>query len=45
MLCDLGTDAAESCSVADRHAEVTARLADRVERWKQDWLTNPRGWK
>ena len=45
MLYDLDADPAESYNVADRHAEVAARLAAAIERWERDWLTNPRGWK
>jgi uncharacterized sulfatase len=45
MLYDLGADPAESYNVVDRHPEVATRLEGLVERWEQDWVANPRGWK
>lgn len=45
MLYDLRIDAGESYNVADRHPDETARLRGLVERWEQDFVASPRGWK
>jgi hypothetical protein len=45
MLYDLSLDPAEAYNVAARQPEVAARLLGHIERWEQDWLTNPRGWR
>jgi hypothetical protein len=45
MLYDLALDPAEAYNVAARQPEVAARLLGHIERWEQDWLTNPRGWR
>lgn len=45
MLYDLRIDRGESYNVADRHPEERARLHTLIERWEQDFVANPRGWK
>jgi hypothetical protein len=29
----------------ERQPEASARMLGYIERWEQDWLKNPRGWK
>jgi hypothetical protein len=45
MLYDLALDPAEAYNVAARQPDLAARLLGHIERWEQDWLTNPRGWR
>jgi arylsulfatase A len=45
MLYDLRIDRGESYNVADRHPDESARLRGFIERWEQDFVANPRGWK
>ena len=45
MLYDLRIDRGESYNVADRHPDESTRLLGLIERWEQDFFTNPRGWK
>ena len=42
---DLGRDPTESYNVVDRHPDVAQEVLGFIERWEQDWLANPRGWK
>ena len=45
LLYDLRIDPNESYNVADRHPDESKRLRTAIERWEQDFFTNPRGWK
>jgi arylsulfatase A-like enzyme len=45
MLYDLSLDPGESYNVVQRHPQVAQRMLGHVERWEQDYFTNPRGWK
>jgi arylsulfatase A-like enzyme len=45
MLYDLALDPGEAYNLAARQPEVSARMLGYIERWEQDWLKNPRGWK
>jgi hypothetical protein len=45
LLYDLRLDPGESYNVADRHPVESKRLLDSIERWEQDFFSNPRGWK
>jgi hypothetical protein len=45
MLYDLSLDPGEAYNVVERHPEVAQRMLGYVERWEQDYFTNPRGWK
>jgi arylsulfatase A-like enzyme len=45
MLYDLSLDPGEAYNVVERHPEVAQRMLDHIERWEQDYFTNPRGWK
>ena len=45
MLYDLALDPGEAYNVAARQPDVAARLLGHIERWEQDWLENPRGWR
>ena len=45
MLYDLALDPGEAYNVAARQPDVAARMLGHIERWEQDWIRNPRGWK
>lgn len=45
MLYDLDLDPAEAYNVADRHPEVASRLLGDIQRWEQEFFSNPRGWR
>ena len=45
MLYDVTLDPGESYNLAARQPEVSARMLGYIERWEQDWLKNPRGWR
>ena len=45
LLYDLRNDPAESYNVAKGNQKITIEMGDRVERWKADFMANPRGWK
>jgi arylsulfatase A-like enzyme len=44
MLYDLRTDPYEAYNLIDRQAEQGKRMLDYIEKWEQDFFTNPRGW-
>ncbi len=45
MLYDLRIDPGEAYNVVDRHPDERRRLLGLIERWEQDFVTNPRGWR
>ena len=45
MLYDVALDPGEAYNLAARQPDVSARMLGYIERWEQDWLKNPRGWK
>jgi uncharacterized sulfatase len=45
MLYDVALDPGEAYNLAARQPDVSARMLRYIERWEQDWLKNPRGWR